>query len=196
MAKRFRDPRTRAIIKRIFFLLLPEGGVNGEALQPFEVDLACWGERDARVIRDVSEKVREIVCSSAETSVGQSVEDFERHHWEVTQADLYAEYHRVVEVNFRDEVNWGRVVTFLAFAASFAVYVDRRGLQCSAVQSVEAWTSQVIETTLADYFIRSNGWVSGVAPPPFQGLYWCLCPPPPQPLLNPCHSLYLTLGLA
>lgn len=132
--------------------------MSRETQQLFEADLACWGEKDGRVIRDASDKVREIVCSSAEISVARNVESFERRHWAVTQADLYADFHRVADTNFSDGVNWGRIVAFLAFAVSFAVYAEQRG--CGAAQSIEAWTCQVVETKLADFYIKSNGWVS------------------------------------
>lgn len=153
----FRDSRTRPIVQRIFCLLLREGGVRRDTQQLFEADLTCWGERDGRVIRDASDKVREIVCTSAEFTVARNVESFERQHWAVTQADLYADFHRVAESSFSDEVNWGRIVAFLAFAVSFAVYTERRG--CGAAQSIAAWTCQVVEIRLADFFIKNNGWV-------------------------------------
>ena len=155
------DSRTEPITRRIFHLLLQEGGVeSNEILKSFEVDLSKMSEADAKVVREASDKMKRVICSNEKSKIDSVVKDFEDRQWAVSFANMNTEFYRVVDATFKDAVNWGRIVMFTSFAVSFAVYVLKLGLPPNTALSIHHWTAETIMRTTGDFLNKNNGWVS------------------------------------
>ena len=157
------DPRTILITKRMFCILMRGASVDEELLHSFEVDLGSISETERTIVKKVSDNVCEVINSSDQAKVECSVQDFKRRQWNIHSANVHMEFNKVVAGSFKDdEVNWGRVIGFLAFAVSFAVYTHRLGMSNAAVESIHGWTVQVIEHSIQEFFNKNGRWVSAV----------------------------------
>lgn len=76
---------------------------------------------------------------------------------QLTDENLEVTYHTVVTEIFRDEVNWGRIVAFLAFSGSFAVHCaqNRMGRR---VHDVVQWTESQMHGRLRSWIRERGGW--------------------------------------
>lgn len=154
---------TVPVARRTFSLLLRDGGITREEiLQQFKVDLARMDEDDARIVRGVTDSLREalLLTETDGATVPLTVRDLERINYYVTEANVYTEFHHVASETFREEMNWGRVMSFLLFAVSFSVYSLRQGMPDSTVQSIHGWTVGVLRREPVSTFLAANnGWV-------------------------------------
>ncbi|XP_069770262.1 apoptosis regulator Bcl-2-like isoform X2 [Narcine bancroftii] len=62
----------------------------------------------------------------------------------------------VAEELFRDGVNWGRVVAFFVFGGTLCVESIKRRDMASLVDSIAAWMTAYLDSSLTDW-IRANG---------------------------------------
>lgn len=155
----YSDPKTVHIVKRIFYKLLSASNVDRETVRCFEMsEHALSRVQGYTVIRKVSDFTTEYILTSEHT-IQVLIQDFRTQHWDILPTTLQSEYRRVTVSMFSDKVTWGRVISFLRFAVAYAIYVHGRGMG-RAVQSIEAWTVEVIQEELGTFFTENNGWVS------------------------------------
>ena len=169
-------PRTMLITKRVFCMLMRKAAVDEEVLQFFEIDLGSISETERTIVKKVSDSVCEVINSSDQANVECSVQDFKRRQWHIHSTNVHMEFTKVVAMIFKNEAtfrngasfvdegncNWGRVISFLAFAASYAVYIHRIGMPSATVESIHGWTVQVLEHSIKKFFNEHGRWVSAV----------------------------------
>ena len=103
------DLRTSMVVKRIFFVLLPDGvPKRGDLLQHFRVDLDHLSEADARVVRQASDLMREAIQLQKHATISYNIRDFEQKQWNITEANVYPEFHTVVSEIFSTGMHWGK----------------------------------------------------------------------------------------
>lgn len=154
------DRRTSSVLKRVFFLLLRDEGVTqDELLRDFHVDLASSGEADRRVIREASDKMRELINATSEMSVGFNLRDLQQRRWDISSATVHGEFLKVADVTLEDDQNWGRALGLVGFAVAYAIYADSQGMH-GIMPSVCAWTGHVFDGKLKVYMQDNGGWVS------------------------------------
>ncbi len=153
--------QTGHIVRRAFYLLLQDGGITKDnLLQQFRVDLRRMNEEDARIVRQATESLREVLLLSENATILFNVRDFEGRDWGISEATVYTEFHRVFAETFREGPNWGKVIAFLSFAVSYAVFALRQGLPDATVQSIHGWTAEMLRRRpLSTYIINHDGWV-------------------------------------
>lgn len=155
----YRDRKTAHIIRRIFFKLLSASNMSADVLRCFQTsDRALLRIPDSSVILKASDLTTEYILISEHT-LSLLVRDFRHHHWNIDPTNMQSEFYRVVDATFEHKVTWGLVISFLRFSVAFAVYVHSCGMS-QAVESIEAWTVEVIQEKLGAYFTEENGWVS------------------------------------
>ena len=158
------DRRTPSVLKRVFFLLLQDEGVNeDEILRDFHVDLASRGEADRRVIREASDKMRDLINATNELSVGFNLRDLQQQRWDISSANVHSEFLKVADVTFEDDQNWGRAVGLVSFAVAYAIYADSQRMH-GIMPSTCAWTGHVFDGKLKVFMQDSGGWVSVCTP--------------------------------
>ena len=57
-------------------------------------------------------------------------------------------------------VNWGRVVSFLAFCSYVCLHSQRIGLPGSVIESIPHWAAVFVNSRLKDWIEERGGWVS------------------------------------
>ena len=156
----FHDSRTSLILKRIYFKLLSQTEVDISVVRMFNVEhRIARTDSDKRFIMEFSDKFVEYVQHSKHTSIEVNLKDFHTQQWRIDSTNMYAEFKKVSNETFRGRKHWGKVVGFITFAVAYAIYVHSKGIR-DAVISVEAWTRQVIEEDVGEFFIQNGGWVS------------------------------------
>ena len=92
----------------------------------------------------------------------------------LTHDSLSETYHVIVREMFADGVNWGRILTFLVFSGSLAVFCAREKMG-ERVGDVIVWTENVIEKTITNWVDRQGGWTAFVDH--FDDGSWTIEPP-------------------
>lgn len=157
----YRDHKTFYIVRRVFFKILSDSNMDGDVVRVFRVSEQTISRiQGASVIRRASDFTVEYILSSEHT-LASLIQEFVSQNWSIGPANVQSEYRRVVDNTFNDKVNWGRVISFLRFAVAYAIYVHNQGMS-AAVQSIEAWTIQVVQEDLGPFFTENGGWVSPV----------------------------------
>lgn len=62
---------------------------------------------------------------------------------------------------FRNDIKWGRIVSFIAFSGALAVYCAENSME-TFVSKVLKWTESFIEVNLLQWMISEGGWNSFV----------------------------------
>ena len=76
---------------------------------------------------------------------------------QLTDANLQVTYHTVVTEIFRDDINWGRIVAFLAFSGSLAVYCAQNRMS-ARVHDIVEWTEAQMHGQLRGWIQAKGGW--------------------------------------
>ncbi len=150
---------TAPVIKMLYCELLSLAGVEKGDVKEFEISEPSMKRlTNRKLICKIVELSTEYIKTS-EREFESFIDEFRTVGLEVTFSTMYAEFRSVLENLFNDGINFGRVLSFLRFSAAYAVFVYRKGMK-KAVPSVEAWTVEVIERDLGDFFAENKGWVS------------------------------------
>ena len=80
---------------------------------------------------------------------------------QLTSENLSETYRTIVKEMFVDGVNWGRILAFLVFAGSLAVFCARENMG-NRVGEVISWTENDVEKTVSKWVIRQGGWAAFV----------------------------------
>ncbi len=155
----YRAIETEHIIKTLFYNLLSLAEVEKEVIKDFNITENGLKRRsNPKLICNIIDLSTEYIKTS-ERSFESFIEEIRTIGLEVTFNTMYTEFRSVTENLFVDGINFGRILSFLRFSAAYAVFVYRQGMK-KAVPSVEAWTVEVIEKDLGQFFIENRGWVS------------------------------------
>ena len=155
----YKDHKTFHIVKRIFFNLMSASNVDREVLRCFEVsERALLKVQGCTIIKKASDFTAEYILTSEHT-LQALLQDFITQQWDIRPTNMQSEYRRVADSMFSDKVTWGRIISFLRFAVAFTIYIHSRGMG-RAVQSIEAWTVEVLQEDLGTFFAENDGWVS------------------------------------
>lgn len=151
----FEDRRTRHIIKLLFCNLCPS---CRKSLREVDREVSRLGDvEDIRLIQRVIHLLVNFIREHKHIDI--NLEDFCKKKWAVHAGTMYSEFTRVVQTLFSEKKHWGRVIMFLGFAVSFAIYLEDQMVQ-NCTDSVLEWTCQVIEEDLGHFYLDNNGWVS------------------------------------
>lgn len=71
--------------------------------------------------------------------------------------NLSETYQTIVKEMFIDGINWGRILAFLVFAGSLAVYCAREGME-DRISDVISWTEDDVEKTISRWMDKQGGW--------------------------------------
>lgn len=80
------------------------------------------------------------------------------HQISLTDDNAQATFFAIADEVFDDAINWGRIVTFYAFAVEVAEYFERQGAP-HMINSVINWTTLFVEQKLSTWIKRDGGWV-------------------------------------
>jgi len=76
----------------------------------------------------------------------------------VRQSNAKEVYISVCQTVFQDGiVNWGRIMSLITLAATFAVHLTKRG-ELGAVVKIPQWLGEVVDDELADWIVHRGGW--------------------------------------
>lgn len=71
--------------------------------------------------------------------------------------NLAETYQTIVKEVFIDGINWGRILAFLVFAGSLAVYCAREGME-ERISDIISWTENDVEKTISRWMETQGGW--------------------------------------
>ena len=80
---------------------------------------------------------------------------------QLTNDNLSETYQTIVTEIFRDDVNWGRVLAFLVFSGSLAVYCAQQSME-ERVGEVISWTEDDMQRTVSSWIMKQGGWAAFV----------------------------------
>ena len=76
---------------------------------------------------------------------------------QITKETLKETFDTISDEMFHDSVNWGRVVTFIAFSGALANYCADHGLK-GEVENIIDWTEEFVHDRLMQWIMQSGGW--------------------------------------
>lgn len=79
---------------------------------------------------------------------------------QITEAKLKDTFQTISDELFRDEIKWGRIVSFVAFSGALVLYCAEHGMQ-SKVQNLLEWIDQYVTDNLSPW-ISLNGGCQGL----------------------------------
>ena len=161
--KKYSDARTKLIIKAIFGEYCPACGRYLKEVDRELTRLRASNPEDAELVRKVAQLIVEFLTMTDQLDI--NMESFTEQKWNLHAGNMHSEYCKVATETFRTDINWGRILMFLGFAVSFAVYLEE-GTVVGSADSVMEWTCQVVEEELGAFFTTNQGWVSGNVPWP------------------------------
>lgn len=78
----------------------------------------------------------------------------------LTHASTYATFVGIADEIFQDGKNWGRIVAFLAFGATLAVYCVQKEDLANLIDNIVEWVSLYMDQNLSSWINDNGGWVS------------------------------------
>lgn len=78
----------------------------------------------------------------------------------LTHTSTYATFVGIADEIFQTGTNWGRIVAFLAFGATLAVYCAQREDLAQLIDSIVEWISLYMDHNLGPWINNNGGWVS------------------------------------
>ena len=155
----FRVPETVPIVRKLFHSLLSGTGIEVGVLEALKVsEHALKRQPKSHLICKVADLTADYIKSS-DRSLESFIEDLTVMKFDVQETTVYSEFRKVTAELFSDVINFGRVISFLRFSAAYVVLMYRKGMR-QAVSSIEAWTVEVLEEDLGQFFKENKGWVS------------------------------------
>ena len=157
---------TELVVRKTLCLLLQDGGMNRiEVLRLLDPDpggasfsLSERDKEEAEVAEKAARNIQQLIEESS-SNVVSTIEEYERDGWVLTVDNVHAQFAEVARTLFADAINWGRIVAFHGFAASYCIYAMQKGIQEDIVESVCGWTTHCLHREVKRWFV-DNPWVS------------------------------------
>lgn len=158
-ASKYIDSRTTPIVRMLFHSVFTQANLDQDVIRRLDVDsvVKALSQPERSFVYDTCEKYLEYIRIFERLSIDSHRRAVEATGWEVTDNNVNAEFKKVVNQTFDEDVSWGNVISFLGFALGFSVFIHNRGMK-KAVISVAEWTKQVIEEDIGSFFLEHNGW--------------------------------------
>lgn len=156
----YSDTRTKLILKTVFSELCPayEKYLRQVPVEREVARLRGTSPHDADLVKRVAHLIVEFLTETEQLAA--TMESFTEQKWNLHGGNIHSAFSKVAQETFRENTNWGRILMFLGFAASFSVYLEQ-GIVVGAADSVMEWTCQVVEEDLGSFYTSHQGWVSG-----------------------------------
>lgn len=81
------------------------------------------------------------------------------HQVSLSHENAQSTFFAIGDELFEDSINWGRIITFYAFAVEVAEFFIQKGAN-HMVNNVVSWTSLFVEQKLSAWIKQEGGWVS------------------------------------
>jgi len=153
---------------------------------PFPED-ATWKEVEnvslnghTRILQEVPNILFEIADLFEDARVEELVKKCERLR--LHSGNLYSEFNGTISTLLDNEITWGKVVVFFAFAVSFSIYLCTNEMSHLAARVCD-WAAQALQSRLQPWINTNGGWVS------IRIVCYCLHAPQHNELLS--HSIVL-----
>ena len=140
-------------------------------------------ENDLKIVRDIAKSLaKDIVCSyigrrsskppnSYAATLRRTVNEIMEKHeilfksivnkLDIDEKNGYSTFVNVVEEMFQDSaINWGRLVSVYAFAASLAKFARSKGMADKYVDNIIELSGNYVANKLGKWILSQGGWVS------------------------------------
>lgn len=109
---------------------------------------------------DAMEKIVKRISNQLAQEKKEQMEDI-CFELQLTKDTLSETFDGISQQLFSDGINWGRIITFIAFSGAMAVYCAEHSLS-DQVSNVMTLTETFIHNNLSQWIIKSGGWSSFV----------------------------------
>ena len=140
------EPRAETVLKLVFSQLHQKDKVERKAL----------AKKEGLLVKRIANLIVELIVETDQISL--NMDAFTKERWNLHIGSVHSQFGKVAAETFRDEINWGRILTFLGFAVSFSLFLEKELMLDSAEESVLQWTCQVVEEKLQEYIFSHGGW--------------------------------------
>lgn len=110
-----------------------------------------------RIFQEVPNILFEIADLFEDARVEVLVKKCERLR--LNSGNLHAQFISTITTLLDNEITWGKIVVFFAFAVSFAIYLCTNEMSHLAAR-VCVWAAQVLQDRLQPWMDENGGWVS------------------------------------
>ena len=76
---------------------------------------------------------------------------------QITSETLQETYHIITNEIFRNDIKWGRIVSFIAFSGALALYCAEHSMQ-NNVGEILQWTEDFVVERLSTWIASNGGW--------------------------------------
>ena len=106
----------------------------------------------------VEDDLHDILHAIANQLANEREQQFEDilYHLQLTSQNLKETYMSIVSEIFRDDIHWGRIVAFIVFSGSLAVYCAEHRME-DKVKDVIDWTEEQMESRVRDWVQEKGG---------------------------------------
>ena len=153
------DSRTGRIVKCTVRVLLENEGYRNDHGLSLINPVGQPKEEELLLADRVVDLILRLVNDPRQSGKRITVAQLEESDWHIEADNIHTEFNIVANQIFSEDINWGRVVSFLSFSSTFVLYAMRRGMSDSIIQSVCGWTVVFMESRLRDWF-QTHSWVS------------------------------------
>ena len=78
---------------------------------------------------------------------------------EINRDNLEGTYRDIVAEMFKDQIHWGRIIAFLVFSGSLAVYCAQNDME-DRIGDVIEWAEADVQTTVSSWVLSQGGWAA------------------------------------
>ena len=106
----------------------------------------------------VEDELHDILHAIANQLANEREQQFEDilYHLQLTSQSLKETFMSIVSEIFRDDIHWGRIVAFIVFSGSLAVYCAEHRMEAK-VKDVIDWTEEQMESRVRDWVQEKGG---------------------------------------
>lgn len=110
-------------------------------------------------IKNPSDRVHDVLKEIADTLDEERGAQFDEmlRILSLDESNIEDTYDTIVYEMFKDTVNWGKIVTFIAFSAHMAVHCAKQESLRQMVPNIVAWTDREMEEKLQDWILEQGG---------------------------------------
>ena len=110
-------------------------------------------------VKNPSDYIHDVLKDTADNLGVELGEQFDEMLAELSleEGNIQHSYNEIVSQIFNDDINWGRIASFIAFSAHIAVHCAKQERLCHKVPDIVTWTDKMMVDKLQSWIVDQGG---------------------------------------